>query len=210
MENDPRRFEFGSEQYLAHWGCATRYQDSAQYMDGFGRYPGGSSDDCPHPLDSPEPDAALRRRWIQGYIDAATIGGVVGNPTDDDLEKIYSALPAELQAMVDGPEAGYVSTSVSGDVPEPEESEDRAEPLAPDMAEALSAFGEVVEIGGDAPEPVAAHGEPVCTFIHNAIGSLKDAMDSDAARAAGYDGSHTRAWGMLNHLEAETALWKDK
>ena len=197
MENDPRRFEFGSEQYLAHWGCATRYQDSAQYMDGFGRYPGGSSDDCPHPLDSPEPDAALRRRWIQGYIDAATIGGVVGNPTDDDLEKIYSALPVELQAMVPGP-ARCVSTSVSGDVPEPEESED-PNPFRPTQ-----------KFIDEVCEPVAAHGEPVCTFIHNAIGSLKDAMDSDAARAAGYDGSHQRAWGMLNHLEAETALWKDK
>ena len=199
MSDDPRRFEFGSEQYLAHWGCATRYQDSAQYMDGFGRYPGGSSDDCPHPKDNSSA-VTLRNRWIQGYIDAATIGGVVGNPTDDDLEKIYSALPAELQAMVDGP-AGYVSTSVSGDVPEPEESED--------LGDNNAGTGPMPETVHENTGLLSEGSEPVCGFIQHTITALKGALDTDAARAAGYDGSHTRAWGMLNHLEAETALWKD-
>ena len=177
MPEDPRSIEFGSAQYLNHWGLVdgTRYQESAQYNDGFGAYPAGSSNDCPHPEQTEDPDGCYqRRRWIRGYNDACILAGVVGNPSEETLDNIYSALPADLQAMVDGR-------------PDPPDGEERRHMIP------LDDF------------------EPVCRFIHNAIGSLKEAMDSAAARKAGapYSLSHQRAWGMLCNLEAETALWKD-
>jgi len=104
---NPRAVEFGSPEYLDQWGCDMPYQQTVQYMDGFGTYPEGSSNDCPHP-DEPTTGEApigirLRRRWIQGYIDHGTLAGTIGNPTEEVVNAIYKALPTELQQIAQAP-----------------------------------------------------------------------------------------------------------
>ncbi len=100
---DPRAFEFGSPEYIDQWGCDTPLQQTAQYMDGFGTYPEGSSNDCPHPDGPATVDIFLRRRWVQGYIDHGTLAGTIGNPTEEVVNAIYKALPVELQQIANGP-----------------------------------------------------------------------------------------------------------
>ena len=213
MPEDPQKLEFGSDEYIAHWGCVTRYQLTAQYMDGFGAYPDKSSNDCPHSEGLVDPDLPLRRRWMQGYIDATTLAGVVGNPSEETLAALFKALPTDLKDIVANWQHPAVEHLPLSTAVEPAENESfgdggkkfHMDPVEPAENEDLGDGN-----AGTGPMPDQFIHEPVVRFIHNAIATLKEAMDSDAARAAGFDQSHKRAWGLLADLEAETALWKDK